>query len=87
MKYDVAFSGKSMRGSWLRYGLKKKFRYPNVGVNIKWVSKWANIGPKWPNVKYDVAFCGKKCAEGSGDMVFVQKFQGPKYRCKQKMDK
>jgi hypothetical protein len=40
---------------WFLY---KKYKYTNIGVNKKWVSNWANIGPKWPNVKYDVAFCG-----------------------------
>ena len=41
------------------WSLYKNFRDPNIGVNKKCVSNWANIGPKWPNVKYDVAFCGK----------------------------
>ena len=53
-----------------------KFLVRSYGENKKWVSNWANIGPKWPNVKYDVAFLwpsvAKVCAEGSGDMVFVQ---------------
>ena len=56
---SVAFCGKSIRGRWRRlWSLYKNFRYPNIGVNKKWVSNWENIGPKWPNVKYDVAFCG-----------------------------
>ena len=40
------------------WSLYKNFRDPNIGVNKKWVNNWTNIGPKWPNVKYDVAFCG-----------------------------
>ena len=35
----------------------QKFIDPKIGVNKKWISNWANIGPKWPNVKYNVAFC------------------------------